>query len=106
MNVNQLYPKKYASGEDLKGKQLKVTIAQVTLEKMRPSPQSPEVEKPVLYVESGHKGIILSRTLATQIASILEAGDTDQWQGKQVVLYPQPMTVAGQPRVAIRAKPA
>ncbi len=106
MNISQLYPRKYATGEDLKGKPVKVTIARVTVEKMRPNPASPEVEKPVLYVESGQRGIVLSRTLATQIAGILQADDTNDWLGKQVVLYPQPMQVAGQSRVAIRAKQA
>lgn len=106
MNINQLYPKKYATGEDLKGKQVKVTIADVSIEKMRPNPQSPEIEKPVLHVENGQKGIVLSKTLATQIASLLKADDTDDWKGQQVVLYPVSLMVAGQQKVAIRAKSA
>jgi hypothetical protein len=106
MNINQLYPHKYANGEDLKGKPVKVTIARVSMEKMRPNPQSQEVEKPVLHVENGSKGIVLNKTLAVQIANILQADDTEDWMGKQVVLYPVPLIVAGQSRVGIRAKSA
>ncbi len=48
-------------------------------------------------------GVVLSRTLASQIGSIY-GEETDEWTGKPITLYPQPMRVAGQDRIAIRGR--
>ena len=58
----------------------------------------------ILYFDETQKGVILSRTLAEQIASILHSDDTEEWIGKKIMLFPQPLTVAGKSRIAIRAK--
>jgi hypothetical protein len=106
MKITEMFPSKYVKGEDLGGQAFTVTIAGVAAEKMRPSQASPEVEKYVLYTTEGKKGIILSKTLAQQIARIVASDDTDQWTGKKIKIYPEPQTVAGVPRVAIRARSA
>lgn len=104
MKISELYPKRYATGEDLKGPYT-LTVRSVMMEEMHPQPGSPAVEKPVMYFEGAQKGIILSPALARQIAAIL-GDETEDWKGKRITLYPQPMTVAGKPRVAIRARAA
>ena len=104
MKLKEMFPRKYATGEDLAGKTPTVTIAGVAVEKMRPSPQSTEVQKFVIYFQETKKGVVLSRTLAQQIARAVGSDDTDNWPGKRLKLYPEPMTVAGVNRVAIRAK--
>ena len=43
---------------------------------------------------------------APDIPSILVETDTDKWSGRQVVLFPEAMRVAGRDIVAIRAKAA
>jgi len=106
MNIKDMFPSKYATGEDLGGKSRNVTISGVTTEKMRPNPQSPEVQKFVIYFQETKKGVVLSRTLARQIARIVGSDETDNWIGKKVMLYPESVTVAGVNRVAIRAKAA
>jgi hypothetical protein len=106
MKLNEMFPRKYATGEDLAGKSTTVTIAGVAAEKMRPNPQSPEVQKFVIYFTETKKGVVLSRTLAQQIARAVGSDDTDNWPGKRVTLYPESVTVAGVQRVAIRAKAA
>lgn len=104
MKVRDMYPSRYATGEDLAGNPATLTIAGVTTESMRPGPGQPEKEKFVIYFKEAKKGVVLSRTLARQIARALGVDDSDGWTGKKITIYPEPMTVAGEPRIAIRAK--
>ena len=106
MKVNTMFPSRFLQGKDLQGRAVTVTIAKIQLESMRPTPQSPEIEKYVLYTEEGKKGIVLSKTLANQIARVVGSDETDDWLGKKVTLYPEQVAVAGIQRVAIRAKSA
>jgi hypothetical protein len=106
MTVDEMFPRKYATGEDLQGKAVAVVIEQVRPEKLRPNPGAPEEQKWVLYVAGGHKGIVICRTLAHQIAEAVGEQDTERWPGKRVTLFPEPMMVAGKQRIAIRARAA
>ena len=106
MKLAEMFPKRFATGEDLQGKAVTLTVEGVDSEKMRPQRNAPEVDRWVLYFKETKKGVILSRTLAYQIAAILGSDDTERWIGKRVTLYPQPMNVAGKPVVAIRARAA
>ena len=106
MKLTEMFPKRFATGEDLQGKAVTLTVQGVNSEKMRPQRNAPEVDRWVLYFKETKKGVILSRTLAYQIASILGSDDTDRWIGKRIMLYPQPMNVAGKQVVAIRARAA
>ena len=105
MKISEIYPKKYANGEDLKGKPFTFTVSRVEFEALHPQPGAPAINKPVLYFAETSKGIILGPTLARQAAAIL-GDDTDQWPGKRITIYPEKMTVAGQLRTAIRARRA
>ena len=104
MKLTEMFPKRFATGEDLQGKAVTLTVQEVNSEKMRPQRNAPEVDRWVLYFKETKKGVILSRTLAYQIAGILGSEDTDRWIGKRITLYPQPMNVAGKQVVAIRAR--
>lgn len=106
MKLDQLYPKRYATGTDLNNKAYTFTIANVTMEEVHTIPNKPAELKPVLYFKETTKGIILTRPLAYQIAQALKADDTEQWKGHKIQVYPEPLTVAGQARIAIRARPA
>jgi hypothetical protein len=106
MKISKMFPKRYATGEDLQGKTITLTITTIALEKMHPQPNAPEAEKWVIYFKEAKKGIILSRTLANQIAEVLGSDETDEWLGKRIMVYPQPMTVAGRKVTAIRARTA
>ncbi len=103
MKLNKMFPRKYATGEDLDGKPITLVIARIAQERMRPNPGSPPADRWVVYFEKAHKGVVLSRTLAYTIAEALECDDTEGWIGKRITLYPEPMTVAGKKRIAIRA---
>lgn len=104
MKLNDMFPSKYVTGAELGGRSYPVTIARIQAETMRPNAQSPEVTKFVLYTVEGKKGIVLGKPLALAIARALGSEDTDDWTGKKIVIYPEPVTVAGVQRVAIRAR--
>ena len=106
MKLNDLFPRKYATGEDLAGKSVTLTISHLRLEKMIPTPGTAPVEKWVVFFKEAQKGIVLSKTLATQIARAVGSDDTEEWPGKRVTLFPETVNVAGQTRVAIRARQA
>jgi len=105
MNINELFPKRYASGLDLQGRAVTVTIAGITKETMHP-PGAGAVEKYVLFFRETSRGVVLTKILAGQIAEATGCMDTDQWTGKQVTLYPEEIKVAGAVRVVIRARAA
>lgn len=105
MKISEFFPKRYATGEDLGGKPFTFTVRTVELEQMHPQPGSPATEKPVIYFAETKRGIILSAPLARQLAALL-GDDTATWTGRRVTIFPQPMNVAGQARVAIRARAA
>jgi len=106
MKLDDLFPRRFATGEDLKGRPVTLTISHLRSEKMTPTPGAAPVERWVVYFKDAQKGIVLSKTLATQIAQAVGSDDTDAWVGKRVTLYPVTVTVAGQTRIAIRAKAA
>lgn len=104
MKYSDLFPRKYATGEDLQGKPVTLTISHLRIEKMTPTAGAAPVEKWVIFFREAQKGIVLSKILASQIAQATGADDTDHWPGKRVTLYPENVTVAGQARTAIRAR--
>lgn len=105
MNIRTMFPRKYASGEDLAGKSVTLTIASIRPERMTPPGAAP-VEKHVIYFNGAERGVVLSRILAEQIATATGFDDTDYWPGKAVTLYPDRIMVAGRERVVIRARKA
>lgn len=106
MKLNDMFPRKYATGEDLQGRPVTLTIARLQSEKMTPTPGAAPVEKWVIFFREAQKGVVLSKTLATQIARAVGSDDTDEWPGKRITLFPETVNVAGQTRVAIRARQA
>jgi len=104
MKLSDMFPTAYITGVDLKGKAYKATIAKVEAEEMRPVRGGPPETKYVMYFEHSKKGVILSRTLANQIAAIVGSDETRDWVGKRIAIFPEPMTVAGKERIGIRAR--
>lgn len=104
MKLSEMYPSRYATGADLNGKPHNLTIAGVAREEMRPNPGSPAVEKWVIYFTEAKKGVVMGKILAGQIARVLGSDDTDDWRGRKITIYPEPVNVGGVVRVAVRAR--
>lgn len=83
MQISRVFPRRYATADDLAGQTPTLPIARVVMEKVGP------VQKPVAYFFKARKGIVLNATLARCIAGIY-GDDTDAWTGKPVTLYTVP----------------
>jgi len=95
MNINELFPSKYAQPEDLKGRTVLGTINTVNLV----STHNPSVKMPVITFLSAKKPIILKQTLANDIAKI-HGPETDNWKAQKIMLYTE--TIKG--RLLFRAR--
>lgn len=103
MKLGDLFPRKYFSGEDLKGQIHNVTITRVTKEQMET--RSGKKEIIILYAKELAKGVTMGKAMAYSIAEILKSDETNDWIGKQVQLYTESVRVAGQQKIAVRARP-
>jgi len=104
MQLNEIFPKRYASAEELQGKEVTLTIARVVPEKMRVGPKAPEVQKFVVYFREARKGVVMGKSLAYQLAEVLGSEETNDWPGKVVTLAPVQMDVAGRKVLTFQAR--
>ena len=81
------------------------THARVVSESMY-TPGKGKVSNWVLYCEKATKSVVLHKIITGQIAAALGEPDTDNWPGKQVVLYPELVNVGREQVTAIRARAA
>ena len=105
MKVSQMFPTRFICGNDLNGKAFIMTIREIRKESVR-SMNGENEERYVLYFQEAHKGLLLNKTIANQISTILASDDTGIWTGKKIKLVPEEITVAGQQRMTVRARPA
>jgi hypothetical protein len=100
----------YLHGNNLGGQEFSVRIIDVTKEKVTPHPSQPVVEKWCLWVDGLPTGLgngILFGTRGEEdLMAIFGQVEIETLKGKQVVIYPKPMNVAGQPKVSIRFRSA
>jgi len=80
-SVNDSFPSRYLKAADLKGRTVEVEIMRVDLEEVG------NEEKLCAYFAGKEKGLVLNKTNATLIADSY-GDDTDRWQGKKIILYP------------------
>ena len=82
MNINEIYPSaKSLKAEDLKGHTVSVKIAGTEVKKFDNG------NKIVLKFDGKEKTLVVNKTNAKIIASAY-GGDTDQWIGKSIDIYP------------------
>jgi hypothetical protein len=104
MNIDDLFPSKYLRGADLQGKAVAVRINNVVLEEFYDNDSRQTVKKAVLYCDDKSKGIVLSKSLSFQIADILHSKNTNEWIGKDIVLYSDRRLVFGVEKDVLQAK--
>lgn len=100
MKANDIFSSKYLNASDLRGRDVTVTIDRVEVEKM---PNSGE-KKPALYFRGKDKGLLVNKTNFNTIAEVLGADDTDDWEGKQITLYPTETDFQGKMVDCIRVR--
>lgn len=88
MNVNDMFPSKYLSGHDLKGRNVTARISRIASVSMPSRETKGRETKHVMYFAGKDRGVILKRTTAMQLAEALGTPETNDWIGKWVELYP------------------
>ena len=84
MKISEEFSGTYLKAIDLHGKKVRVNIKTVRREEVGQGED--RAYKPVVYFEGKEKGLVLNKTNATTIADTL-GDDTDDWPGRQIVLF-------------------
>jgi hypothetical protein len=97
-----LYPSKYLTAEDLKGKDTTVTIAKVLREDLMVKGGKPK-KSVTVYFEKATKALVCNVTNADSIAH-LHGKRAEDWVGKQITLYPTKTTFGREPVSCVRVR--
>ena len=100
---DDVFPSKYLRHADLKGKPVTVTIESATLETLR-NHDGKEQPKTILHFVGKTKALPLNRTNWDSVANITGEGDTDNWAGHKIELFPSTTPMRGQMTDCIRAR--
>jgi hypothetical protein len=104
MKASDYFPSQYLRCADLNGKERIATIAKVDTAIFENDGK--KQTKPVIYFEEAAlKPLVANKTNFLLIAASC-GDDTDQWPGKQIVLYPDLVGYKGVVTETIRAKRA
>lgn len=98
MLISSAFPTKYLAAADLQGKDVQVTIDRVEMAQFDDGKH-----KPVIYFVGKQKGVALNKTNANNIA-IVHGDDTDQWRGRDVILFTAWVDYQGKSVQAIRVR--
>ena len=99
MNMNEVYPSKYIKAADLREKEVSVTIDRVEMGEMGDGTM-----KPVVYFQGHTKGMVCNKTNSNAISSAY-GFESNDWTGKQLILFQQWVEFQGKSDWAIRVKP-
>src|SRR6185312_5132339 len=101
MNVNDIFPSNYLKASDLKGAQVRVTIANVQMEMLGQGHDAQQ--RPVIYFEGKQKGLVANKTNMNVIAMVY-GDETDDWTGAEIILFETMVDYQGKTTPAIRCK--
>jgi hypothetical protein len=108
-NINQMMPSKYLKKEDVPQPAL-VTIRSFSQDNVAQQGQ-PEEKKWIMHFEEFENGLVMNSTNLQLCAMALSSEETDDWLGKQVVLFADPNVsfggkLVGGLRIRARRRPA
>ncbi len=98
MKIDDVFPSRTLKAADLGGRKIKLTIANVEMEKMG------DDMKPVMYFKGKEKGLVLNKTKAAVLTAAF-GGETDNWYGKEIAIYPAKVAYNGQMVDSINVEP-
>jgi hypothetical protein len=99
---SKAFPSKWLKPDELKGKPYVLTIDRVGQESMKFNGKSQE--KTVVYFKGTNKGLILNLTNFESIEKITGQGDTDDWPGHAIEVYPTTVEMKGVETDCIRVR--
>ena len=98
--------RRYLHGEDLPQEPLKVTIREITREKVMPHPTLPIEEKWCLWVgglpQGLPNGILFGAKGEHDLLSVFGKVSVSELKGKSLLIHPQLLNIGGKPRYTIR----
>ena len=100
MRISEQFPSRFIKGHDLKNKEVTITIKSCYTDRIGKD----EKEELILSFEESAREMVLNRTNAHSISEI-HGDETDDWAGKQIVLYPTKVQAFGKSHEVIRVRP-
>lgn len=97
MNMNDVYPSKYLKADDLQGREVRVVMSNVEMEKIG------DDNKPVLYFKGKDKGVVLNKTNAGTIAAAY-GHESEEWFDQPLILFSVMVDFQGKVAPAIRCR--
>ena len=102
---DDVFPSKYLKAADLNGKPLTVTIVSAPLETLK-NPEGKEQTKTILYLRGTKKLLPLNITNWDSCADVTGEGDSADWAGHDIELYPAKTQMGGKTVDCIRIRRA
>ncbi len=94
--TNDFFPSNYLKASDLRGE------IQLTMDRVERK-EFDDGFKPILYFRGATKGVVLNLTNFKTIVSV-HGDETDNWPGREVIIFPAQVSYRGQMVAAIRVK--
>lgn len=104
------FPKEHLRGVDLRGQDVNLTIAGVAMEPVKCMDDRSgqvkwiEEQRLVARFRETDKKLIVNQTNAQLIATALGTGETDDWAGRRITVYPKPGKWFGKVQDALRVR--
>jgi hypothetical protein len=107
-DINASFSSKYLRAADIgpEGSSLVVTIAKIGQESMKNQAGQTEMKPIVYFRELGDKGLVLNKTNAKKISTLLKSTDTDDWIDQPIQLFATETEFGGDTIACIRVKQA
>jgi hypothetical protein len=97
MKISETFPSKYLKASDLGGREVRVTMANVEMEKLG------DDMKPVVYFKGKEKGFCLNKTNSYTISDAY-GDDTEDWYDQPLILFSVMVDFQGKVGPAIRCR--
>jgi hypothetical protein len=97
MRISSAFPSEYLKAADLQGRNIRVVIGHVEMRDVG------DDHKPVLFFQGKEKGLVLNKTNANNVA-LIYGDDTEEWTGKEVILFEATVDFQGRSVPAIRIR--
>lgn len=101
MNIKQAFPSRFLREADLGGIDRTVTIRKVEMVDV----DDGEL-KPAAYFDGIEKALVLNVTNAGTISMLMGSEETNEWIGKQIILFPTTTEFKGKTTPCIRVRAA
>lgn len=99
-DIRDSFPSKYLKASDLRGRDARVVIREITYENVGKD----QSKKPVVYFRGTDKGLVLNRTNCNTIIELTKTPDPDEWRGVAIVIYPTETSFGGEQVECIRVR--